>query len=130
MKLEHKMVGKSWGWERWIVNNELYCGKELFIRKGEWSSNGKYHYHRIKDETFYVTSGILILDYVIEDNGKEFKSIELKENDTFRIMPGVKHRFTSKTPEGCKFIEFSTKHSDDDSYRVQMTPEGWVYDNR
>jgi mannose-6-phosphate isomerase-like protein (cupin superfamily) len=115
MKIENHMVEKSWGWERWFVNNSLYCGKELFVRYGEWSSNGKYHYHKDKDETFYVMSGVLILDYVTEFN--QFKSIELKENDSFRIAPGVKHRFTSKTPEGCVFIEVSTTHDDNDSYR-------------
>ena len=27
-------VEKVWGHEEWIVNNELYCGKKLFVKKG------------------------------------------------------------------------------------------------
>ena len=26
-----KHVDKGWGWERWIVNKEEYCGKLLFF---------------------------------------------------------------------------------------------------
>jgi len=47
-------VPKGWGYERWIVNNELYCGKELFIAKDKRLS---LHYHKLKDETFWVLSG-------------------------------------------------------------------------
>lgn len=48
-------VPKGWGFEKWIVNNEKYCGKILFFVKGKKCS---YHYHEIKDETFYVQSEI------------------------------------------------------------------------
>ncbi len=108
-------VEKSWGWELWFANNEKYCGKQLFVRQGEWSSNGKYHFHKIKDETFFVIEGGLILDYVEDD---EFKTIILGMNESFHIPSGMKHRFTAATNEGCKFIEASTTHREDDSYRV------------
>ena len=110
-----KEVEKSWGYELWIVNTSLYCGKELMVRRGKWSSNGNYHYHLIKDETFYVIKGSLILDYV--DTKNIFYSITLKPGDAFRIMPGIRHRFSTRTLGGCKFHEFSTTHSDIDSYR-------------
>ena len=51
-----KYVPKGWGYEKWIVNNEMYCGKLLFIEKGKRCS---WHYHKIKDETFYLQSGLI-----------------------------------------------------------------------
>ena len=42
---------KGWGYEKWIVNNDLYCGKVLFFERGKKCS---WHYHKVKDETFYV----------------------------------------------------------------------------
>ena len=116
---------KSWGWERWFANDEKYCGKLLFVRKGEWSSKGKYHYHKIKDETFLVIESGLQLDYV-EDG--VFKTISLGRFDSFHVPPGMKHRFTATTDEGCYFVEASTTHRDDDSYRCKWDSEnkGWV----
>ena len=41
---------KGWGYENWLVNTELYCGKILHFNHGKQCS---LHYHKIKDETFY-----------------------------------------------------------------------------
>jgi mannose-6-phosphate isomerase-like protein (cupin superfamily) len=120
-----KKVEKSWGWEYWFANNEKYCGKLLFVRQDEWSSKGKFHYHKIKDETFFIVEGGLILYYVEDD---EFKTIILGMNENFHIPPGMKHRFTAATSVGCRFAEASTTHRDDDSYRVSWNEEKkeWV----
>ena len=48
---------KGWGHEKWIVNEEKYCGKLLFIQEGKRSYS---HYHNIKDQKFYVQSLSLI----------------------------------------------------------------------
>ena len=42
---------KAWGYELWIVNHELYCGKLLVFEKGKKFS---MHYHLIKEESWYV----------------------------------------------------------------------------
>ena len=42
-----KFVPKGWGFEKWIVNCEQYCGKLLYIAKGKKCS---WHYHNKKDE--------------------------------------------------------------------------------
>ncbi len=120
-----KLYEKTWGWEHWFVNSRLYCGKLLFVRKGDWSSNGKYHYHNIKDETFFVIEGALILDYYKHG---EFKSITLRRYESFHVPPRMKHRFTSLTDEGCRFIEASTTHREDDSYRCEWDEENkeWI----
>ena len=123
---ERKVVDKSWGYEIWFENNELYCGKLLSVDQDKWSSNGKFHYHKLKDETFYVISGILNLDY-IDSDGKKI-SIKLIEGESFRVTPYMKHRFSGATPGSCKFIEVSTTHSDDDSYRCYQDPvsDEWI----
>ena len=104
-----KVVWKKWGYEVWIENNELYCLKELVCENKEWSSEGKWHYHKVKDETFFVLEGWLRLE-------TESISIVLKERDKFRIRPGTCHRFRAET-DRCRFIEASTHHSDEDSFR-------------
>lgn len=115
-------IKKEWGWEQWFVNNEKYCGKLIFIDFNIWSSKGKFHYHLIKDETFFVLEGCLTLQYY-EGNIKH--CLKLQEGETFRIMPGVKHRFKTNTIKGCKFIETSTQHFDSDSYRVKLINGEW-----
>ena len=115
---------KSWGYEIWFANSEKYCGKMLFVEHGCWSSKGKYHYHKEKDETFFVIDGELMLDYYDGDEGKR---IFLKQYESFTVPPGMKHRFTSESKTGCKFIEASTIHKEEDSIRCALNQEGkWV----
>ena len=33
MKTEIKFISKGWGFEKWIVNKEEYCGKLLYLAK-------------------------------------------------------------------------------------------------
>ena len=107
-------VMKTWGYEHWFVNTARYCGKMLFVEKGKWSSEGRYHYHKLKDETFFIIEGELQIDYV--KDGVTRTEI-LKQYDSFRVEQYVKHRFTAISEDGCKFIEASTTHRDTDSYR-------------
>lgn len=118
------LVEKSWGWEHWFVNTSRYCGKLLFVEKDKWSSKGAYHYHKMKDETFFVVEGELRLDYVTNEN--EFITVILKKYDSFRIDTLMKHRFTATSDEGCKFVEASTTHRDADSYRVNWNVDKWI----
>lgn len=96
---------KVWGREEWIANTEKYCGKILTINKGYRCS---IHYHKAKDETFYLLSGIIL----IEIKGKERV---MKKEDVQRILPLTEHRFTGL--EKSVIIEFSTHHEETDSYR-------------
>jgi len=120
------MVDKTWGTEKWFVNNHLYCGKVLQVKQGKWSSEGRFHYHKNKDETFLIISGKLLVDYVTLDN--EFFSLTLKGGQAFRILPNMKHRFTAINPEGCVFTETSTTHRDSDSFRCEWDKENrtWI----
>lgn len=113
---------KTWGWEHWFANSKLYCGKLIFVKNELWSSKGLYHYHKLKDETFFIVQGTLEFEYY-EDN--IHRALTLRENDSFHVKPGVKHRFTSFGTSGCKFIEASTEHFENDSYRCELINGEW-----
>jgi len=100
-----KKVQKVWGSEEWIVNNDLYCGKILNLKKG---FRGSTHFHKNKHETFYLLDGKVLLE--LEDS----KTI-MNEGTSLTIEPGLKHRFTPL--EDSRIIEFSTHHMDSDTYR-------------
>jgi len=124
---DNNVVEKSWGYELWFANTPEYCGKLIVVNPEKWSSEGKFHYHEIKDETFFIVDGAMTLD-IAQDNG-EYERTTLYTNDSYRVMPGVKHRFTSALEIPCKFIEASTHHEDADSYRCYYNKkEGdWIY---
>ncbi len=102
-----KKVPKKWGEEMWLVNNGLYCGKLLFLKKNATCS---YHYHKIKQETFYVPDGEVVL--TIE--GKDYILDPYARPKT--IMPGEKHKFFGLKKS--VIIEVSTHHSDNDVFRL------------
>lgn len=111
-----KRVEKDWGYELWLANNDLYCGKILHINRGHCSS---WHYHRLKTETFYVLSGRLQVTYGWSDKIElaENKSI-LDAGDCFDIPIGMRHRLIAYDGD-VEFLEISTTHYDDDSIRLE-----------
>ena len=114
-ELPMKHVPKGWGWERWIVNNEEYCGKLLYFVKGKRCS---WHYHKLKDEVFYVQSGKILVkfsDYT--DNPDLADEIVLGPGDNFHVYRGLRHQMLAI--EDTELFEFSTQHFDSDSYRIQ-----------
>jgi mannose-6-phosphate isomerase-like protein (cupin superfamily) len=108
----YKKTKKVWGEEHEIVNCDLYCGKELVLKKQFRCS---IHKHFVKDETFFLLKGLIFLE-IKRDEDSQIEEFLLIPGDVFRLNPGVYHRFTGL--KNSKFIEFSTKHSDDDSYRL------------
>ena len=98
--------GKVWGHEVWLVNNELYCGKILYLKKGYRCG---MHYHEKKDETFYVLKGHILMEL----NDETFT---MSSGSAIRVFPGDKHRFTGITD--AEILEISTQHFEDDSYRL------------
>lgn len=111
-----KFVPKSWGYELWIVNNEKYCGKILFVKQGQWLS---YHYHKIKDEVLYVQSGkarFVVSNY---ESGQIRKEFELRPGEAFHVTPNCPHQIEAL--EDLTIIEFSTQHFDSDSYRLSLS---------
>jgi N-acetylneuraminate synthase len=86
-----------------IVNRE-YCKKIIVILAGQ---KHPMHYHKIKEETFQVLSGVLNLQ---TENG----NYEIKAGEIFTVERSRRHAFTSAS--GCIFEEISTTHVANDSF--------------
>jgi len=108
-----KFVSKGWGYEKWIVNCEKYCGKLLFIAKGKQCS---WHFHKKKDEVFYVQSGKIKLLYSWDDNLELANVKFLDKGDKFHVPIGLRHRMYAL--DDTELFEFSTEHFDEDSNRI------------
>jgi len=111
--LEIEFVPKGWGFEKWIVNCDEYCGKLLYFVKGKRCS---WHYHKLKDEVFYVQSGKLLVLYSEEDNLESAHEIVLSAGDNFHVYRGLRHQM--RALEDTELFEFSTQHFDSDSHRI------------
>jgi sialic acid synthase SpsE/quercetin dioxygenase-like cupin family protein len=89
-----------------IINciNREYCKKLIVQLQGQSHPS---HFHKLKEETFQVLHGELIVNV---DNHVR----TLKPGETCLVMPGVWHSFGTET--GCVFEEISTTHYNNDSY--------------
>ena len=108
-----KIVPKGWGYEKWICNTEEYCGKLLHITKGKRCS---WHYHTLKDETFYLQEGRLQVKYSDDDDRDNAKELIMERGDKFHVYRGLRHQMLAL--EDSDLFEFSTQHFDTDSNRV------------
>lgn len=104
---------KGWGFEKWITNNELYCGKLLYFVKGRKCS---WHFHEVKDEVLYVQSGSVVLKFSDDDSILEADEIVLARGDSFRVRPKLRHQMFAL--EDTEIFEISTTHFDEDSIRI------------
>ena len=101
-----RRVEKPWGYELIWAHCGRYLGKILHINAGCALS---YQYHRVKEETIYVLSGVLTL-HVSEDDSPP-RVLELKVGEGFHITPGLRHRFEAKGE--VELLEASTPEIDD-----------------
>tara|TARA_B100000073_G_scaffold346156_1_gene356884 strand:+ start:891 stop:1250 length:360 start_codon:yes stop_codon:yes gene_type:complete len=116
MLKDAKYVSKGWGYEKWIVNKEEYCGKLLFFFKNKQCS---WHYHKEKDETFYIQSGRMKLFWA-DKNESDINNANvrvLEKGDIWHVPRGQRHRMLAL--EDTELFEFSTEHFDEDSYRIE-----------
>ena len=104
---------KVWGHEEWIVNNDKYCGKKLVLNQGFRCS---MHKHNIKDETFYILSGNVLMES--EYNGKSAQRV-MTAGDVIHIKVGMWHRFSGIVKS--EIMEFSTFHMEEDSIRREVS---------
>lgn len=108
-----KLVPKQWGHEEIMVNTDKYCGKYLCMNYGYQLS---FHYHKVKDETFYILEGMVeLLTY--NTDSKKVVTYLLSPGESFRILPGVVHSALTTSPYA-KILEVSTHDMPEDSYRV------------
>lgn len=92
---------KPWGREEWLVLNDKYCLKRLYITKGEKLS---LQYHEKKKETMFLESGLC--DLQLND-----AMILMKENKAYTIQPNDIHRLTAH--KDTVILEVSTPEIDD-----------------
>ena len=109
-----KFVSKGWGYEKWLVNCPLYCGKILFFAQGKRCS---WHYHEMKDEVFYIQRGAVEVIYSYQDNPEVADKILLVEGDKFHVPTGMRHQMYAL--QDTELFEFSTEHFDSDSIRIR-----------
>lgn len=112
------VVLKNWGREEWIANTDLYCGKILYFRAG---SRASYHYHNVKDEHFYLRSGLIELRYAFRtdphpDDLSQARSLLLHPGDVFYAAPGTRHQMIAY--HDSELFEVSTHHNDSDVVRI------------
>jgi mannose-6-phosphate isomerase-like protein (cupin superfamily) len=104
-------VEKPWGSETIWAHTTHYVGKILFVRAGEALS---IQYHREKDETMYVQSGIgKLYFYSIDGDGETYVTevINMTSGKSVHIPPKKIHRLEAVT--NLTVLEASTDHLND-----------------
>ncbi len=105
---------KGWGRELIWATNEKYCGKLMFFdRKG---SKFSMHFHREKDESWYVLKGSFMLN-IMDCSNAEVSTSVLKTGDTWRNHPMLPHQLVAIEDDSI-IIEVSTPDSVEDNYRI------------
>lgn len=106
------LVPKAWGSEFIWVTNEKYCSKFLNFETG-----GKFsmHFHREKEETWYVQNGEFEVRYIDTKDASQHYLI-IKEGDTWHNPPLLPHQIICI--KSGTIIEVSTPDSVEDNYRV------------
>ena len=105
-----EVIEKTWGKEIVIHNSNLYCGKILEFKKHHHSS---LHYHTEKTETWFVLSGLLLLEYR-ENDQIAFRALE--PNTVVHLPAQTLHKLTAVSDS--TIIEVSTTHLDTDTTRI------------
>ncbi len=106
-------VKKGWGHELIWATNDRYCGKMMNFDTGARFS---MHFHKEKEETWYVQSGKFIVKWIDTANAKQNEQ-ELNPGDTWHNPPCMPHQLIC-VEEGT-VVEVSTPDSVEDNYRVQ-----------
>jgi quercetin dioxygenase-like cupin family protein len=105
-------VAKGWGSELIWATNDKYCGKMMNFNKGAKFS---MHFHREKEETWYVQSGKFIVKWINTADASQREDI-LNEGAVWHNPPLLPHQLICI--EAGTIIEVSTPDSVEDNYRV------------
>ena len=111
-KQRSEIVEKGWGKEIIFVNTPEYCGKILCFNKNKKFS---MHYHIQKKETWYVAKGRFILNWIENQTGTTYSEY-LSVGDVITNERGAPHQLVAL--EDSEIFEVSTRHYDEDSYRI------------
>lgn len=107
-------IDKGWGYEIIWCSEENYCGKFLVFENV--GSKFSMHFHKEKDETWFVNKGRFTLNW-IDTKTAQLYTKELKEGETWRNPPLMPHQLIALEP-GSTISEVSTADSVEDNYRI------------
>ena len=107
-------VKKGWGYELIWATNDKYCGKILVFEKA--GNMFSMHFHREKDETWFVNNGKFKVRWIDTTNAKLHEK-ELNEGETWHNPPLQPHQIIALV-DGSSITEVSTPDSVEDNYRV------------
>ena len=99
-------VEKPWGCELIWAETDLYVGKILHVKAGQSLS---LQFHHRKDETMYVLSGHVRIDF--GPSADRLEVLDLPAGHGLRLRPGTVHRVTAIVDSDV--LEASTPHLDD-----------------
>ena len=105
---------KGWGYEMIWATNEKYCGKIMVFNRE--MAQTSMHFHREKDETWFVNSGKFKVKW-IDTKDSKFYEQELVEGSTWHNPPLQPHQLICLSKEG-SVTEVSTPDSVEDNYRI------------
>ncbi|NUP05822.1 MAG: cupin domain-containing protein [Polyangiaceae bacterium] len=100
-----RRVDKPWGHEIIWAHTDRYVGKVLSITAGHKLSR---QYHKVKDETLFVTKGTMTLEVGPADS---IERRTMNVGDVFHVTPGTIHRMIAETD--VEVMEVSTPELDD-----------------
>ena len=113
-EIQRTFVTKPWGAEDWLVNNEHYVAKHLYINPNEQIS---LQYHNEKHETMIVLEGMGQLrlgrkglaEMEVLNSTSHYQTITV--GDIITIPPKTIHQIKAHT--GLKILEISTPQTGD-----------------
>jgi mannose-6-phosphate isomerase-like protein (cupin superfamily) len=106
------LVPKGWGSEFIWATNDKYCGKFMsFFENAKFSM----HFHRDKEETWYVQSGKFIIRWIDTTTAEQHEK-EVISGAIWHNPPCQPHQLICL--EAGTIIEVSTPDSVEDNYRV------------
>jgi mannose-6-phosphate isomerase-like protein (cupin superfamily) len=105
---------KGWGYEMIWATNEKYCGKIMVFNREMGQTS--MHFHREKDETWFVNSGKFKVKWIDTKDSKLYEQ-ELIEGSTWHNPPLQPHQLICLSKEG-SVTEVSTPDSVEDNYRI------------
>lgn len=112
--LKEGLIEKIWGYEVVWATNENYSAKMMvFARAGNRTS---FHYHKIKDKTWFVSTGKFILRWIDTDTAETKESV-LTEGSTWRCLPLRPHQLEAMI-DGSMISEVSTADLAADTFLI------------
>ncbi len=108
------VVKKGWGYELIWATNEKYCGKIMVFEKA--GNKFSMHFHREKDETWFVNNGKFKLRWINTETAECFEK-ELSEGEVWHNPPLMPHQLEA-LEDGSSITEVSTPDSVEDNYRI------------